>query len=197
MLYNGINHTIGKGDMDMIIKKRLWFYIIPALVVLAVLFALYVTHYDKYSRIESINLDSENINGISLMSKYDEAAVEKILGKVYTQYEKEDYHMYLYDTTQFSVAVKADEQNDITGIYCSNIDDSLKTSRDIAKGSTFFDIRKAYGDSFIKKSYSDFMGSGDGYFITYADKSRRSQLQFEFNNLSGETVLTGISLSKY
>lgn len=181
----------------MTAKKRLWVYVILALAILSALSAFCIKHYDRYWRVESTDLSSENINGISLMSRYDEAAVEKILGKVYTQYEKENYHMYLYDTPQFSVAVKIDEQNDITGIYCSNIDDSLKTSRETAKGSTFFDIQKAYGDSFIKKSYSDFMGSGDGYFITYADKSRRSQLQFEFNNLSGETVLTGISLSKY
>lgn len=32
-----------------------------------------------------------------------------------------------------------------------------------------------------KKTYSDFMGSGDGYDVTYIDKEQKTSIEFEFN----------------
>ncbi|HEX9026524.1 MAG TPA: hypothetical protein VF839_08715 [Clostridium sp.] len=65
----------------------------------------------------------------------------------------------------------------------------------------FSDVQKAYGDNYFKKTYRDFMGSGDGYIITYVDKEQNISMEFEFSENDPysdkkEEFLSNITLKK-
>lgn len=151
---------------------------------------------DKYKRIESTNLSGENIGGVSLMEKYNVSDVEKIFGKVTKKTKEKNYYNYEYATQQFVVFLKVDKYNNIIRVSTDLADTSLKTNKGITKGSTFTEVEKSYGSNFLKKKYTDFMGSGNGYWITYVDKNSRSKITFEFNeHNNGE--LSNMSLCKY
>ncbi|WP_026884963.1 hypothetical protein [Clostridium beijerinckii] len=90
-----------------------------------------------------------------------------------------------FDNTSYSVYVQMDKDNKVIWISVgySNKSDNIKftTGRDISSESTFSDVLNAYGDNYVKKTYSDFMGSGDGYDVTYIDKEQKTSIEFEFN----------------
>jgi hypothetical protein len=147
--------------------------------------------------IESTDLTEETIGGMALMDKYDDAAIEKVFGKEYKKVEDESYYTYLYTTQQFIVDLKVDKDNNLISMGIGLIDNSFSTNRGITKGSTLSEVEWAYGTKYLKKRYSDFMGSGEGYFITYVDKSNKSQIIFEFNIQNKQESLKDIRLSKY
>jgi hypothetical protein len=147
--------------------------------------------------IESTDLTEETIGGMALMDKYDDAAIEKVFGKEYRKVEDESYYTYLYTTQQFIVDLKVDKDNNLISIGIGLIDNSFSTNRGITKGSTLSEVEWAYGTKYLKKKYSDFIGSGEGYFITYVDKSNKSQIIFEFNIQNKQESLKNIRLSKY
>jgi hypothetical protein len=152
---------------------------------------------DKYRKVESIDLSGENISGISLLDKYDEKEIEKIFGKVHKRIEEGKLCTYEYATQQIIVSLKVDKDNNIISIFSELGDNTPKTKNGLTKDSSFSYIKKIYGDSFLKKEYRDFMGSGDGYFITYVDKVNKVQIQFGFSKLDNKETLSGIKLSKY
>lgn len=165
-------------------------------IVLMTLSVYLICNYYKYKKIESTNLSGENICGVYLMEKYNENEIEKKFGKVTKQTEEKNYYNYEYATQQFIIFLKVDKDNNIIRIAADLEDASLKTSKGIAKGSTFNDVQKSYGSNFLKESYADFMGSGNGYWIIYIDKNNRSKITFEFNeHNNGE--LSNMSLCKY
>jgi len=162
----------------------------------------FINGRDKFRKIESTDLSGENINEISLMEKYNENAVEKILGKLYKKIEEKKYDIYSYATHQSrnpSVIpvgeLNVDKNNNIISIAIGSGATPLKTNKGITKGATFSDVRQAYGNYFLEEKYTGFMGSSDGYFITYVDKNNKYQLKFEFNN--DVETLANVSLSKY
>lgn len=110
-----------------------------------------------------------------------------------------------FDNPPYYSYIQADKNNQIIGIYIgypnktSNI--KFTTSRSIGSESTFSDVEKAYGDNYFKKTYRDFMGSGDGYIITYVDKEQNISIEFEFsegNSYSNkkEEFISNITLKK-
>ena len=185
-----------EGGLNLVKKNRI-ICIISSLITLMLLSILFINGHDKYRRTESIDLGEENINGISLMGKYSEDSIEKILGKVLNKVEDKNYTIYEYGTQQFMGSLKVDKENNIISIAIGLGDNSFKTNREITKGSTFSDVQQAYSNNFFKKKYTNFMGSGDGYFITYIDKNNECQIMFEFNKQSNEETLMNIILSKY
>lgn len=177
-------------------KKRKTVCIIMVLLALIIIPIYLICNSDKYRNIQSTNLSGENIGGVSLMEKYSESDVEKIFGKVTKKTEENNYYNYDYATQQFIVDLKADKDNTIVEIYTGLIDTSLKTNKGITKGSTFADVENSYGSNYLKKKYTDFMGSGNGYWITYVDKNSRAKITFEFNEYNNGN-LTNMTLLKY
>lgn len=173
-------------------KKHYRIYIIIFVIIIGTVMIFKVLNNDKYKKIESTNLIGENINGVYIMEKYDENKIEKAFGELFSKNEDKDYCNYIYPT----VSLKVDKDNNIIGIYSIGADTSLKTVKEITKGNTIKDVEKAYGSNFLKKKYRDFMGSGDGYTITYVDKNNRIQISFEFNEHSNWEVCN-VSLYKY
>ncbi|AFS78477.1 hypothetical protein Curi_c14670 [Gottschalkia acidurici 9a] len=173
-------------------KKYYRNYIIIFLIIIGTVIVFREINIDKYKKIKSTNLSKENINGVYLMQKYDAIKIENIFGELFSKSEDKDYSNYIYSP----VSLKVDRDNNIIGIYTVKIDTSLKTTKGITKGISSEDVEKAYGNNFLKKEYSDFMGSSDGYFITYADKNNKIRLSFEFNEHSNWEVCN-ISFYKY
>ncbi|HEX9063184.1 MAG TPA: hypothetical protein VF941_23675 [Clostridia bacterium] len=176
-------------------KKRKVVTIIIIIAIIAIItYLLY--NSNEYKKIKSTNLSKENIGGVYLLEKYNEIDIEKVFGKVTKKTKEDDYNNYEYATKQFVVFLKVDKDNNIIRIAADLGDNSLKTSKGINKSSTFTDVEKSYGGNFLKKKYPNFMNSGNGYWITYVDKSSMSKITFEFNELNkGE--LSNMSLEKY
>lgn len=176
-------------------KHRIFYLMIPLIIIIAVVTFIEINS-DKYRKIESTDLSEENINGISLMEKCNESEVEKVLGKITKKVEDKNSYTYEYATQRFIVDLTVDKGNNIIEIGTGLMDNSLKTKKGITKNSTLADVENAYGKSFLKKKYTDFMGSGNGYSITYIDKNNKSQIIFGFSEYN-DGKLSSVSLSKY
>jgi hypothetical protein len=173
--------------------------IVPIIIFIIAIIALsvyFIYNRDKYRNIKITDLNGENINGISLMEKYNESDIEKKFGKVTTKSEDKNYRIYGYYTQQYDVSLHVDKDNNIMKINAGFPDTFLKTNRGITKGSTFADVEKYYGSNYLKKKHGDFMMSGDWYTITYVDKNNRSKITFVFSELNN-WELSSISLCRY
>ena len=173
--------------------------IVPLIIFLIAIIALsvyFIYNADKYRTIKSTDLNGENINGVSLMKKYNESDIEKIFGKVTTKSEDKNYSIYGTYTEQYDLSLYVNKDNNIMKINAGLQDISLKTNKGITKGSTLADVEKYYGINYFRKNHSDFMGSGDWYTITYVDKNNRSKITFSFSELHN-WELSSISLYSY
>lgn len=130
-------------------------------------------------------MHDEGLAGVYLMKQADISFLEKKLGKVTTDNTFEGIRCLAFDNPPYYAFVQVDKNNQIKGIGVGypNKKSNIKfiTSRNIGAESTFSDVLKAYGNNYYKKTYRNFMGSGDGYIITYVDKEQNTSIEFEFN----------------
>ena len=166
----------------------------------------YILFFDKHPFVKGTNLQNESLVGICLMKQADMSLLEKELGKLTNDktYEK-GIRGLEFDNPPYYAYVQVDKNNQVIGIsigYPNKTSNTkFTTSRGIGSESTFSDVLKAYGDNYFKKTYGNFMGSGDGYFITYVDKEQNTSIEFEFNENNPysdkkEELLHNINLKK-
>lgn len=167
----------------MAIKKK---YLLLTAVMVILTSMIYILFSGKHPFVKSTNLQNESLAGICLMKQADISLLEKEFGKLTQDNTYENGGRYLeFDNSYYSASVQIDKNNQVIGVYVgySNkiSNPEFITSRGIGSDSTFSDVQTAYGDNYFKKTYKDFMGSGDGYFITYVDKEQNTSIEFEFN----------------
>lgn len=187
-----------------VIKKK-YLFIVAVMVVLASM--AYILFFDKHPFIKSTNLQNDSLVGICLMKQVDIPLFEKELGKLTHDNTYENGIRGLeFDNPPYYAYVQIDKNNQVIGMsvgYPNKTSNTkFTTSRGIGSESTLSDVVKAYGNNYFKKTYSDFMGSGDGYDITYIDKEQNTSIEFEFNESSPysdkkEEFLHHITLKKY
>jgi hypothetical protein len=165
------------------IKKK---YVLLTAVIVVLVSIAYILFFDKHPFVKSTNLQNGSLAGICLMKQVDMSLLEKELGKLTNDktYEK-GIRGLEFDNPSYYAYIQVDKNNQVIGISIgySNKTSNTKftTNRGIGSEFTFSDVLKAYGDNYFKKTYRDFMGSGDGYFITYVDKEQNTSIEFEFN----------------
>lgn len=120
------------------------------------------------------------------MEQVDIQALEEKFGKLTNDnINKKGLRGLEFDNYPYYAYFQIDKDNEVAWIsvgYPNKSDDTkFVTSRGIGLESKFSDVLKAYGDNYAKKTYSDFMGSGDGYDVTYIDKEQKTSIEFEFN----------------
>ncbi len=167
----------------MAIKKK---YLLLTAVIVILASMIYILFFGRHPFVKSTNLQNESLAGICLMKQADISFLEKEFGQLTQDNTYENGGRYLeFDNSYYSACVQIDKNNQVIGIYVgySNkiSNPEFITSRDIGSDSTFSDVQTAYGDNYFKNTYKDFMGSGDGYFITYVDKEQNTSIEFEFN----------------
>ncbi|OOM78586.1 hypothetical protein [Clostridium sp. BL-8] len=119
------------------------------------------------------------------MKQADMLLLEKEFGKLTRENTyKNEIRGLEFDNLPYYASVQIDKNNQVICISFGYGDKTsntkFTTSRGIGSDSTFSDVLKAYGDNYFKKTYSDFMGSGDGYDVTYIDKKQNISIEFEF-----------------
>ncbi|NYC01766.1 hypothetical protein BCM20_001721 [Clostridium beijerinckii] len=131
-------------------------------------------------------MKDDSLAGVCLMEQVDIQALEEKFGKLTNDnINKNGLRGLEFYNYPYYAYVQIDKDNEVGWISVGypNKSDNTKfiTSRDIGSESKFSDVLKAYGDNYAKKTYSDFMGSGDGYDVTYIDKEQKTSIEFEFN----------------
>ena len=182
-----------KGFNNIIKRKMLSILVLIALI----FFSIYVIYSrDKYREIESTDLSTESIGGLSLMEKYNKKAVEKKFGQLINKLKKNKSYVYQYQSGGSMLLLEVDKDDNIVKIEVTFGDTSMKTNNGMTKISTLDDIKKAYGSNFLEEEHNDFMGSGAWQEITYVDKDSMSKITFilyEYEDWNLGTVI----LSKY
>lgn len=141
---------------------------------------------------KNTNLENESLAGITLMQAADKPALEDALGKFTDEIADDKGNKRLFfDNSPYYATVVVNKDNQIVEISVgypnSSGNTKFTTSRSIGSQSTFSDVQAAYGDQYYKKSYRNFMGSGDGRIITYKDKNRQIVLQFGFSQIDPDS----------
>lgn len=148
----------------------------------------------QYRDVENTPLGNENIMGFTLNQNYDPQATAKQFGEADLKIEADGFDTYEYTSEEASIDFKVDKNNKIIAITISgDKNDVLKTSNGITINSTQFEIIQAYGDHYIKKKIIVFMGQGEYYSVTYADKNSGYLLDFEFNKYEDSAELISIT----
>ena len=165
------------------IKKK---YVLLTAVIVVLVSIAYILFFDKHPFVKSTNLQNGSLAGICLMKQVDISLLEKELGKLTHDNTYENGVRGLeFDNPPYYSYVQIDKNNQViwmsVGYPNKTSNTKFTTSRGIGSDSTFSDVLKAYGDNYFKKTYSDFMGSGDGCDITYVDKEQNTSIEFEFN----------------
>lgn len=175
------------------------FVIIFVSLVLIVLFRDVVQDWT----IKSTDLDKENIGGLHLGQNYSLELMKKTFGdtnRVFKEGEKIKCIQFwgIANIAQIDVDTS---NNVIESIYIEGDNGIINTSRGINTKSYFNEIVREYGINYSKRSWKNFMGSGDGFSITYIDKNNRCKLQFSFSNIAqmdkGHFELQDMILFKY
>lgn len=129
-----------------------------------------------------VDLRNENINGIRLLTKRNDALLSKAFGRLTREIGAADERLLEYTTGSYMVYVSLNRHREIVNIGSGAAKaNPIKTGKNVGPHSLIQDVIQAYGPDYAKKPYQDFMGSGDGYFIVYTDKTHRIMLQFEVN----------------
>lgn len=152
-----------------------------------IIFILVFIYVNNNFIVSSINLENENLAGIHLLQQADIPLLEKEFGKLTSGNTFDKWGGSLtFDNPPYYTLVQVDKDNHVTkiSIACSNRTSNAKfvTSKNVGSRSTISDIEKAYGKEYYKKTYRNFMGSGDGYSITYVDREHDIAIEFEFND---------------
>jgi hypothetical protein len=160
--------------------RKKYILLISAIVILVIIYVY------NHPFIKSTNLENESLAGIYLMQQADKPLLEKELGKLTNStFDKGESRLF-FDNPPYFASLQVDKNNQVIEIFVGypNKTSNLKfmTSRNIGSESMFSDVLKAYGNSYFKKTYRNFMGSGDGYSMTYVDKERDIAIEFGFND---------------
>ena len=175
---------------------------LSAIIVTTIVIVIFV--YNQ-AYVKNTYLGNDSLAGIHLMQKADKVILEKELGKLVKDNIDDKGRLLFFDSRPYYVTVRVDKNNEVIGIfveYTKKISNTkFNTSRNIGPECSFYDVIEAYGSNYYKKTYGDFMGSGDGYFITYVDKKQNTSIEFEFtkgnpNSDNEEEFLTHITLKK-
>ena len=154
----------------------------------------------KYMKTQSIDLSKENIGGLYLGQKYGLETTKKIFGdqnRVVGSNERDRKVVQFLGKT-FIAVIKIDNNDDtVIGIILDDSNGSINTSKNINSKSSLEDIVREYGKNYSKRTWKDFMGSGDGYAITYIDKKNKYKLEFALSQINLKEEINSINLSKY
>ena len=151
-------------------------------------------------RTQSIDLSKENIGGLYLDQKYNLETTKKIFGdlnRVVDSNERNRKVVQFLGKT-FVAVIKIDNNNDmVIGITHNDSNGSINTSKNINSKSSLEDIVEQYGNNYFKRTWKDFMGSGDGYAIIYIDKKNKYKLEFCLSHGNLKEEINTINFSKY
>lgn len=181
-------------------KLRIVYILIPLIIVLLVVIYLGISR-NKFRNIQSVDLGSENINGVSLMKKFDLNLAEKAFGKS-EQITLKDTNTkgYSFNSENCVGVIALDKNDKVTSIAFSTLKDTLNTAKGIISNkSSFNDIIKLYGNNYLKIATKDTENANReiGYSITYIDKQNNLKLEFDMLKIQSKEKIANIRLWKY
>ncbi|MFL0197126.1 hypothetical protein ACJDU8_16405 [Clostridium sp. WILCCON 0269] len=180
---------------------RIIYILIPLIIiVLLVVIDLGITR-DKFGNIQSIDLGSEHINGVSLMEKPDLNLIKKAFGKS-KQVTLKDTNTkgYSFNSEKCVGVIALDKNDKVISIALSTLKNTLNTGKGIISNkSSFNDIIKAYGPNYLKTVTKDTENGNRevGYSVTYTDKQNNFKLEFDILKLQSKEEIQYIRLWKY
>ncbi|EGW40759.1 hypothetical protein [Desulfosporosinus sp. OT] len=167
---------------------------------------LTIVFNNNYTFVKSTDLENESLAGINIMQPVDKTYLEKEFGKLSEEItsDKGERSLLFYNEPYY-VDVQVDKNNHVVGIRVNYSDKTsntkFNTNRNIGSSSSFSDIQKAYGGNYSKKTWRNFMGSGDGYAMLYIDKVHHVTIEFAFSEINpdndnrNDLFLSSISLN--
>ena len=134
------------------------------------------------------------------MQYADKPILEKELGEL-TNDNTDDKEIrgLAFDNPPYYASIEADKNNQVIVVFVGypNKTSNTKfiTSRNIGSNASFSDVTNVYGNNYYKKTHRNFMGSGEGYEITYKDKEHNTAIEFGFNQVDPYSDSKEVSLS--
>ena len=168
------------------------------IIILALLFSF--REDIKYMKTQSIDLSKENIGGLYLDEKYNLDRSKKIFGdenRVVSSNERNRKVVQFLKNTSIAVITIDTNDDSVVRVFLDDTYGSINTSKNINSKSSLEDIVREYGKNYSKRTWKDFMGSGDGYIISYIDKKNKYKLEFGFSQATLEEEIDSINFSKY
>jgi hypothetical protein len=179
-------------------NKRITILTLVCIIILALLFSF--RDDIKYMKTQSIDLSKENIGGLSLNQKYNLETTKKIFGDQHRDggsNERNTNVVQFLRNTSITFIKIHNNDGKVIGIAIDDTYGIINTSRNINCNSSMEDIVRQYGKNYYKRTWKDFMGSGNGYAITYIDKKNKYKLEIAVSQRNIKEEIQLITFSKY
>lgn len=154
----------------------------------------------KYVKTQSIDLSKEHIGGMHIGQKYNVENTKKLFGdqnRVAGSHEKNTKAVQFLGNTFIAIIIIDNNDDTVKRVALDDDNGSINTSKNINCDSSLKDIIREYGNNYYKRTWNDFMGSGNGYAITFIDKENKYKLEFAISQRDLIDEIELISFSKY